>query len=73
MRLMTALRLIGCATCLTGCASTVTVPRSLTEPEPVPICRIATVKDAGKCIVDYDAALGRSNSKLVQIGALVTP
>ncbi len=46
---LTTLHLIGCALCLTGCASTVAplaIPAALTEAEPRPDCRIETVKDA---------------------------
>ena len=43
------------------------IPKDLTRPEPRPECKLATLKDTGICIVDYDQALGKANGKLVAI------
>lgn len=74
-----ALCLIGCAIFLASCGSKPTasiivkpeLPKDLTAPEPRPKCEMATMKDAGICIVDYDQALGRANGKIVAIEEIV--
>ena len=75
---MKLMPLIGCAIFLAGCGNDPAkiavrqeIPADLLEPEPRPDCRIATVKDAGICIVDYDQALGRANGKIVATKEIV--
>lgn len=74
---MTRWPLIGLGLFLTACASEPQVvvrpeiPADLFKPEPRPECEIATLKDAGICIVDYDETLGRANGKIVATSEII--
>ena len=65
--------LIGSVLLLTACAEVAPplIPDALLAPVPRPTRPVVTQRDAALLIVDYDEALGRANSQIEAIRAIV--
>lgn len=70
--------LIGCLLLLPACDPTQTVklispqiPAELLEPVAKPDRQVATLKDTGLLLIDYDQALSEANGKIEATGEII--